>query len=597
MAGKSKVPSVFDETTNKLRLQLDTPLYHELSPTETRLTLGSKLEPVPIGIDEIFLRVARGNRIQDEGFKVNVRDGVLYLEPESSALGSVAAVASTNPSELRHNGIWEYGNLELRFNHVSGVRWFGLRLILIFALLGLILRAGPQVHWPNESLVFGCVALLISVGICLSARDYLFGTHNQYFPKYLAFFYYACMLLFWLRVPMGPQATVRDVGGIRAVIWVWLAFSLIHFLISKPFEGYEHFWSAIGSLFGNTLLFVVMGVVLLLVTEFAQGLIRYLTDIQWPIGRFIAVLVVASSIPLFLIFVTYMSGGKEAIAITSGLRIHLPTVLIPFMVVSTAALIIAARAQPGNRTTILVATLLLVLIVLSLYRLVSEDNGGTAVVGLATLIAFGLAWRHWLLPTALALALLVLIPIAAYVNKPERFNLAISSEQSLQYYDQARNLRLGRDLARAGGWWGLGQKLEVPAGLRSNLHNDLVSDYVAGYFGWIVLIIVLVAYALLYDALWRGLFGILQIYPDDKRDAPDQNLRMRQLLVIVALSLLVVSMVQTLWMITASIHPRVPMTGLDLQPISASRISIQSFVIVLLGAIAVAHTNHRSLPR
>lgn len=595
---RAKFQVVFDEQSSKLSLLLETPLYYELDDSETRLAFGSKHQPVPVSKDEIFLRTSPLGRTGEESFNLVVRDGKLYPERESDGAreSTPGGVSLQVPTEMRHNDTWDYASLELKFRHLSGIKWFGVRLVLMFFLLGLIFWKGPQVHWPNESLVFVGVAFLMGVGICLSAHSYLFGNHNQYFPKYIEFFYYACMLLFWLRVPFGPQTTLRDVGGVRALLWVWLVFMLIHLLINKPFEEYKSAWEVVLSLFVASLLFAGIGVVVLVGTETFQRLLKRLTESQWSIVFFVLLVLSTLLLPLLLMLAAYFTGGREAVALTPSFRVYLPSVLGPFMVLSTTVLVVAARTQPSNRTIILIATVLVMAVVTAVYRMTSEDNGGTAVLTIGMVTAFGLAWRHWLLPIVLMVAFLAAISIGAYLNKPERFDLSVGSEQSLQYFDQARNLRLARDMARAGGWFGMGQRLEIPSGLISNLHNDLVAAYVAGYCGWIVLLLVFVAYALTYDGLWRGQFGILQAYPDGKRDAPDQNLRIRQVLVIVSVSLLVVSIVQTLWVATAALQGLVPMTGLDLQPISASRISLQNFFVALLGSVAVAHTNHRALP-
>jgi hypothetical protein len=88
----------------------------------------------------------------------------------------------------------------------------------------------------------------------------------------------------------------------------------------------------------------------------------------------------------------------------------------------------------------------------------------------------------------------------------ERFESAWGGEEGAQrYYDEAVNLRTARDMARAGGVFGLYEQLYVPTTVRMNIYNDLVAAYAAGFFGLLGLLLVMSAYFVFYAGLFAGL--------------------------------------------------------------------------------------------
>jgi cell division protein FtsW (lipid II flippase) len=266
-------------------------------------------------------------------------------------------------------------------------------------------------------------------------------------------------------------------------------------------------------------------------------------------------------------------------------------------------------------------TIVIVLLDILVYRWWSGDNGGSFILSLGMLAAFFLARKKWGVPLFLTSLVLVGGFIWATQSQSVRFDLAWGGEEGqILYYDQAKNLRLARDLARSGGVMGQGIKLPVPSGVRGNIHNDLVAAYVAGFFGWGILALALVAYGLLYRGLWNGLGQLSPLLSRNQRDQqPNKSMRsglgqfspplsdgiepspagqaMRQLLMVISGTIVVTFAVQAMWVMSAAIQPMVPLTGLDLQPISGSVNSALSFVLVLLGSVAVAHTANKTLPQ
>ena len=322
-----------------------------------------------------------------------------------------------------------------------------------------------------------------------------------------------------------------------------------------------------------------------------------------------------------LLLTRFALGGREAVML-GGLRVHLPTLLLPFVLLWTSLLVWYSESASEGREARLILSAAAGFFVVLLYRLCSSDNGGTAVMAVGVLAVLWLGCSRKKLAAALTAAALAGLLFFAWLNQPVRFELAWGDEEGrVLYYDEAKNLRLARDMARAGTFAGNFTGLRVPAEMRSTLHNDLAVAYLIGFFGWAVFAVVFVAYAFFYNYLFRALSGAL--FASDRRarppgpapygavrvrplpggpapdaepaDEPPRDKSPRQLLLIFSGALVLAFMSQTLWVMVATLLSLVPFTGLDFQPVSASSISIVSFFVVLLGSAALTFTLNRTL--
>ena len=95
------------------------------------------------------------------------------------------------------------------------------------------------------------------------------------------------------------------------------------------------------------------------------------------------------------------------------------------------------------------------------------------------------------------------------------------------------------------------------------------------------------AYLLFYVRLLGGLTWPLVTIEQQSKSSPDRDAR--RILIASAAAIGVTYGLQALWVITAALQKSIPLTGLDLQPISTSNISLVSFFGVLISSVAVAH--------
>jgi cell division protein FtsW (lipid II flippase) len=204
-------------------------------------------------------------------------------------------------------------------------------------------------------------------------------------------------------------------------------------------------------------------------------------------------------------------------------------------------------------------------------------------------IAYALSIRPRIISVALAIVLITGGLFA--LRSSERFDLAWRPETAqLNYYDQAKNLRVARDMARAGGWDGKWFDLRLPGDVRNNIHNDLMSAYLAGFFGWIILAIVLFAYLIFYTVLWRT---IGEEGPPD--DETPEVIHSSSLMVAFCSAIVAAFFVQNLWVFIQPLQSAVPLIGLDLVPVSTSGSSVLSILIIVLGSVFFCQTLRRSL--
>jgi hypothetical protein len=620
----------FNPQTNELKLNLVNPIYREFDPRKaTRLVFGLRHTPLPVPVDEIFFRVPMGAD-KAGGFALTLESDGLNLTPETDLsnepinIGRVltdngdvsssnANLAAAKPLTLKAAQGHQLNGLELTFVNVSpsAVKWYGVKLWLAILLIGLAFIIGPQVRTTNGFLLFSAAAFLLSLGVVLSARDFFFTPHDARFETYIQVIFWSALLLYGLRYTHGAEAVPMEAekkNASESSPWKLLIGGLCFMVAFCALNGdwANTNWSLSGSFYvgWKQLILVLFGwvLVLLLTHAFFKLVWLVLAEVTNPplSTRATGIIFLLSVTPLTFYLISLLEGHSIMLWLPVLGRVYLPILFLPIMVACATLVVSAAEGgeEKAGRLKIVVSILLSGTVLL--YRYISGDNGGTLLVVLGLVTAVWVSTRNRLIPALLTLTLIALGVWALFAT-PERFDLAWRSEEAqLHYFDEAKNLRTARDLARAGGWLGQWLDLRIPSDVRGNIHNDLVSAFVAGYFGWMILSLVVLAYSLIYLTLWGALSSLSD--PDKASELVgltaqnDANSLSgdRLILVTVAAPLIVALGVQCLWAFTQPLQPLLPLIGFDLQPISTSGSSVLSFLLILIGSVSVAQTAARN---
>lgn len=612
--------------TGEVRLQLRAPISEELRPGTSRLVLGPHHDPSPSRIDEIFFRTPPLHESGGQSYLISVKDGSLRVERErdfaytdapvqdSRTSPDAKSAASTNqgssaqptpaPLSIKPGEVHTLGTVGLMFRNYAASFWplswfgraqiYGLRLFLAMLLIGFMFSRSMQVEWPFGYTIFGCAMLFVSIGLVLSARDFFFFPYHPRFREYLWFSFYSMIVLYALRAPRKDEPNVEPKERLRSLVIAFLCIFGAYLLINETFDGTSlSAWALIKGLFFIALLYVTSIAFSFAIRDFGTKKLEDLVQ-GWDLKRFRR----WSIIP-FLILLLFVSLVRSE-ALMAGIRIHMPTLLLPLIVIWTAILIWAAESGGERRQVWSLLAIGFPFVVIGAYGLFSQDSGGSAVLALGMIGALWLGSKRKSVPL-FATLLLILAGLAyASQNQPARFELAWGQNEARLYFEEAKNLRLARDMARDGGLFGNSLELGVPSELRSNIHSDLVAAYVIGFFGWMIFALLLCAYCLFYDRLFKGLYQTL-LQPKEPAKAINgaaQNVPIKQerrLLLIIVGSLILTFAGQAMWVASATLQSIIPLTGLDLQPISTSSISVLSFFMVLLGSVALAHSFDRSI--
>jgi hypothetical protein len=611
--------------SNELRLRLARPLYYDIrrdpngqNRDQTRLVFAPAPEPIPSSYDELLFRSRFREGRPVRSYRISTIDNRLRLfeerelgdeeaaPPVTSATSGQQSAPGQQPTPARSpitvqpGGETAIGSTTINYRHyvksflgmqVNVVRLFAFKLVAAILLAGIAFLVGPHVRWPHGFVLYGCAVLFVSVALVLSGRDALFAPHSERFSEYLSVLYYGVLFLCMLRVSTAPSEEGSARENYLKLFALWPIFFIINLLISEPFAATSYgVWDVLGVGVKVFFQFVAVLVAAQLTSYIVLRALARINEAEWTqslMWRWI-------SIPLLVVTViailTWLAGGQEALTL-AGRRIHLPTLLLPIIVVWISVATRAAEEDEEMNGWWLLIISCFGLLAVGVYRFFSDDNGGASMLAAGLFFALFLSTRNRLIPALLALVLLVGGLFIAMVSRSPRFGLAWGGpEVGVLYFDQAKNLRLARDMARAGGG---GLDLLVPIEVRSNIHNDLIAAFIVGHFGWAIFTFIFLAFFAFYYHLFDGLklsFAARGALGDEEPGEEDFYARAREILLAACGALILTFALQALWVMTASLQKIVPLTGLDLQPISISTISVLSFVVVLLGSVALAHS-------
>lgn len=560
-------------------LELASPLYRDIPSTTSRLSVDTTFRPVlSAALDETYFRT----RSQAASYRVWPDTCGLHLQPEKDWASS--ANLSQPDQCLPAGQPVPMGNLVLTYRNPIGSSFFGLnhaqlfgvRVLLAVILSGVAFLLLSGVEVPHGSILFAASALLMTVGLVLQARDFFLLPHSARFLITLNVAYWSAFALFCLTLPLQERTPIRPTGYLAGFA-IWL---VIHFLLADKLDGgsVPFRWMAL-DLVKQAVKLALVGFAINIALGVCRSILAWWTEAASQAAASRLAFRVGLGVMLLPILLLWLSGGSEAITVP-GFRIYLPTILIPLTAITVAMLAWSREPESddANRTAFFVAAVLPSASALIAYWLLSRDNGGTALIAMTLLISLWIVSTNKLIMTVVSGLALVVLVTAAVMSRTDRFALAWgSSSERVLLYDQAQNLRTARDLARAGGPFGRGVDLIIPSTIRGNIGNDLVSAYIAGYFGWVGVGVVIGTLMLTYYCLLAGLNP--GAGPRDARDALRAS----------AFAIASVACIQAAWVFAAPLQHYVPLTGQDLQPISASTIAVLSFFVVILGSAVAAH--------
>jgi hypothetical protein len=584
-------------------------------------------------IDELLVRTSLSGSTSEAYVLEKADGGGFKIRPEadlsapsplgSELLASLAGSAEKPPQEASFDGgtVVTEGKVRLKFTRqtpshfgwLNGAKLFGVKLTLVVLTFAFVFgtRLGPfrdtQIRQPDGPLLFGCVALFFVVGITLAARDYFLPPYNQgRFSEYSSWLLYSAVLLYFVRVPLGEFTRFR-----------WLVsyplFLVAFVIINHPFDGLVTFPSLKAFLY-FTAFYVGAAFAVYALMSFLRMVLEVASVGDWK--RALLLLVPSVLVSGY----SLATGGREALYV-GGARIHLPTLFLPLMILVTVLVVTCIeQRQAGEAKTQRLALCFVFAAVLFYYFSSRFDHGGTAILGVGVLAATWMASRRtrpWVVTAVAAAIILAAVLVGVFLLHQERLELAWGGEEgAARFFDEAVNLRTARDMARAGGFGGLYERLYVPSSVSMNIYNDLVAAYLAGFFGFAGLLLVGAAYVIFYSRLLKGTLALLitageapkksdpQIAAlSDKmpelmvrrpkvkarQDGEDARALTGRVIAACAASLVLVFCFQFFWVLSATLNRWVPISGLDLNPISASVISILSFMGLLLGSVSFAH--------
>lgn len=592
----------FDSLKNELRLILINPIYRSLSnSSQTRLIFDSQFSPLPVSKDEIYFRSGFEQR-QNSYIIQNITETELQLQPDPDL--AFDDVEATEQITITSNEPKDIGNLTLEYSSISAsaVRFYGVKLCLGILLLGLAYQFGPQVKFPQGILIFGIVVFLLSLGLVLAARDFFFGPHVERFVTYIGVAFWCAVCLFGLRYPHDenteqpddPNSDTGSWGGIiLSGICITLAYCSFYqnfstssvFSLSSFFPG---FIGLITVIVGYVLVLLISGIFYLIVRRFIEELSKPVIE-----NKITGAIIILLLLPIVFCLIAWLSGYQIMLGVPVLGRVYLPILMLPFIIIGTVlSSYISENSNFAGSSYLKWVCLLLVGGTITLYRLNTGDNGGTFIISAGWLAASFFIMKSRFIPFFLAFLLIVGAIFA--LSSSERFDLAWRPDEAqVSYYNQAKNLRVARDMARAGEWTGQWFSLRIPGDVRNNIHNDLVSAYLAGFYGWIILGFVIAAYILFYLSLWGNLNDFLQTSNNDYSIEPVNGIRV--ILAAVLGAILLTFLAQCLWVFIQPMQSLLPLIGLDLPLVSNSGSSVLSFLVIVLGANVICLTIRQSL--